>query len=236
MDFGECKKNVGFKFRYYLYLHMTYFSKSCLRFYLYTLIIAFVVILFLGEEVEFSIIYSIITVIFIFIIRTIYSNVVTPFLSEDPRNPQELFDFILKDVNFIKELSQLIEAEGGIYLFLKKNKPKMNCYDVQGYNYVWDKGYKDAYFLENYSSPSTPRIIDKIIEFNVCKEYLSKYDMSDYYVDLKLELACNIYILITNDNFFENYAKMLVSANLDVSLARREMTYEEKLAYFDLED
>jgi hypothetical protein len=215
---------------------MTYFSKSELRFYLYTLVIAFVAILLMGEAVWFSILFSIITVIFIFVIRTIYSNVVTPFLSEDPRNPQELFDFILKDVNFIKELSQLIEAEGGIYLFLKKIKPKMNCYDGQGYNYVWDKGYKDAYFLENYSSSSTPRIIDKIIEFNVCKEYFLKYDMSDYYVDLKLELACNIFIFITDDSFFENYANMLASANLDVSLARREMTYEEKLVYFDLKD
>jgi hypothetical protein len=215
---------------------MTYFSKSALRFYLYTLIIGFIAILFLGEEIEFSIIFSIITVIFIFIIRTIYSNVVTPFLSEDPRNPQELFDFILKDVNFIKELSQLIEAEGGIYLFLKKIKPKMNCYNGQGENYVWDKGYKDAYFLENYSSASTPRIIDKIIEFDVCKKYFSKYDMSDYYLDLNAEFACNIFILITDDIFFENYANMLASANLDVSLARREMTYEEKLAYFDLED
>jgi hypothetical protein len=215
---------------------MTYFSKSELRFYLYTLIIAFVAILLMGEAVWFSILFSIITVIFIFVIRTIYSNVVTPFLYEDPRNPQELFDFILKDVNFINELSQLIEAEGGIYLFLKKIKPKTNCYDGQGYNYVWVKGYKDAYFLENYSSPSTPRIIDKIIEFNVCKEYFLKYDMSDYYVDLKLELACNIFIFITDDSFFENYANMLASANLDVSLARREMTYEEKLVYFDLKD
>ena len=60
--------------------------------------------------------------------------------------------------------------------------------------------------------------------------------MSDYYLDLKPELACNIFILITDDSFFENYAKMLASANLDLSLARREMTYEEKLEYFDLKD
>ena len=112
----------------------------------------------------------------------------------------------------------------------------MNCYDGQGENYIWGKGYKDPYFLENYSSASTPRIIDKIIEFDVCKKYFSKYDMSDYYLDLNAEFACNIFILITDDIFFENYANMLASANLDVSLARREMTYEEKLAYFDLED
>jgi len=217
---------------------MTYFSKSSLRFYFYTVIIvfAFSFIFFSSESIEFLIFFSTFFTILIFIIRIIYSNVVTPFLSEDPRNPQELFDFILKDVNFIKELSQLIEREGGIYLFIKKIKPKMNCYDGRGVHSVWDKGYKDEYFLQNYSSASTPRIIDKIIEFNVCKEYFSKYDMSDYYLDFKPELACNIFILITDDSFFENYAKMLASANLDLSLARREMTYEEKLEYFDLKD
>jgi hypothetical protein len=215
---------------------MTYFRKGVLRFYLYALIVALVVTLFFGFELELWIALSLFIVIIVFVIRTIYSNVVTPFLSEDPRNPQELFDFILKDANFVKELSQLIEAEGGIYLFIKKVKPKKNCYDGSGFNYVWDKGYKDEYFLQHYSSVSTPKIIDKIIDFNMCKEYFSKYDMSDFDIDLKHELASNIFILITDDSFFENYPKMLASANLDVRLARREMIYEEKLEYFDLKD
>lgn len=215
-----------------LYLYMTYFRKSSLRFYLYTLIIASAATLLIGVSFGFSVT----IVIFIFVVRAIYSNVVTPFLSADPRNPQELFDFIIKDANFIKELSQLIESEGGIYLFIKKVKPKKDCFDGSGFNYVWDKGYKDEYFIQHYSFPSTPRIIDKIIDFNICKEYFSKYAMLDYNIDLKHELAGNIFILITDDSFFEKYPKMLASANLDVSLARREMTYEEKLEYFDLKD
>ena len=215
---------------------MTYFRKGVLRFYLYALIVALVVTLFFGFELELWIVLSLFIVIIVFVFRTIYSNVVTPFLSEDPRNPQELFDFILKDANFVKELSQLIEVEGGIYLFCKKVKTKKDCYDAEGISYVWNYGYKDEYFLQHYSSSTTPGIIDKIIEFNICKEYFSKYDMSDYCLDLKHELASNIFILITDNSFFQNYANMLTGANLDVSLARREMTYEEKLEYFDLKD
>lgn len=211
---------------------MTYFRKSSLRFYLYTLIIASAATLLIGVSFGFSVT----IVIFIFVVRAIYSNVVTPFLSADPRNPQELFDFIIKDPKFIKELSQLIEAEGGIYLFIKKVKPKKNCFAVDGFNLVFSNGYKDEFFLQHYSSVATPVIIDKIIEFDICKVYFSKYDMSDFDIDLKHELASNIFILITDDSFFEKYPKMLANANLDVSLARREMIYEEKLEYFDLKD
>ena len=82
------------------------------------------------------------------------------------------FKDLLKNKQFAKELSLIIEDEGGIYDFLDKVKPKMKPgrdYDAQ---VLWNLGgiYSNT-FINNVAGKDAPRIVKIIMNSQIVKSY-----------------------------------------------------------------
>jgi hypothetical protein len=154
-------------------------------------------------------------------------------LTNIPQDPNDIIKYILLDHHFIADLSKIIEEEGGIYIFLKKvtpkSRPALHTDDTND-NLIFQVGYKGKYWLENVSSKETPTIIDKIIAAPSVTAYLEKYKMSEW----RSYLGNHIFLFITDSQFQRKYADMLLRAGLNVELARREMTLEEKNIFWDV--
>ena len=155
-------------------------------------------------------------------------------LTNIPQDPDDIIKHILLDHNFIADLSKIIEEEGGIYAFLRKIAPKSSPAlhtDDTNDNLVFQVGYKGKYWLENVSSKETPAIIDKIISAPSVTAYLEKYKMAN----LQKYLGNHIFLFITDYQFQRKYADMLLRAGLNVELARREMSLEEKNIFWGID-
>ena len=148
-------------------------------------------------------------------------------------------DFLFKDKEFIKDLTKVIEDEGGIYDFLDKVKPKLypstkqriGDYDPDT---MWILGgYKGIGFIQNVANKNIPVIIDKILASKSFKKYADKYKYSKREID---SFGNGLYFVLTDPSFKKNYAKMLKDVGEDVSHATREMTDKEKRKFFNLDD
>ncbi|MFM7645646.1 MAG: hypothetical protein ACKO41_02930 [Sphingomonadales bacterium] len=152
-----------------------------------------------------------------------------------PQDRDDIIKHIIHDKDFIIDLSKIIEEEGGIYIFLKKTTPKsrpsLHTDDTHD-NLIFSGGYKGKYWIQNVSSKETPAIIDKIIAAPSVALFLEKYRMTEW----NNYLGNHIFLFITDPTFQSKYATMLSIAGLDQSLARREMTLEEKKIYWDIDE
>lgn len=155
-------------------------------------------------------------------------------LTNIPQDPDDIIKHILLDHDFTADLSKIIEEEGGIYIFLGKVTPKSRPAlhtDDTNENLIFQVGYKGKYWLENVSSKETPAIIDKIIGTPSVTAYLEKYKMTDW----QNYFGNHIFLFITDYQFQKKYAEMLLRAGLNVELARREMSLEEKNIFWGID-
>jgi hypothetical protein len=154
-------------------------------------------------------------------------------LTNIPQDPNDIIKHILLDHDFTADLSKIIEEEGGIYIFLKKvtpkSRPALHMSDDHE-SLIFQVGYKGKYWLENVSSKETPAIIDKIISARSVTSYLEKYKMADY----RQYFGNHIFLFITDSQFQKKYANMLLLAGMNVELARREMSLEEKNIFWGI--
>lgn len=151
-----------------------------------------------------------------------------------PQDPDDIIKYILLDHDFTADLSKIIEEEGGIYIFLRKVSPKSRPTlhkDDTNDNLIFQEGYKGKYWLENVSSKEAPAIIDKIIGAPSVTAYLEKYKMTGW----QIYLGNHIFLFITDYQFQRKYADMLLRAGLNVELARCEMSLEEKIIFWDID-
>lgn len=155
-------------------------------------------------------------------------------LTNIPQDPDDIIKQILLDHDFTVDLSKIIEEEGGIYIFLRKVAPKSRPAlhtDDTNENLIFQIGYKGKYWLDNVSSKETPAIIEKIISTPSMTAYLEKYKMTDW----QRYIGNHIFLFITDYQFQNKYADMLLRAGLNVDLARREMSLEEKNIFWDID-
>jgi hypothetical protein len=155
-------------------------------------------------------------------------------LTNIPQDPDDIIKHILLDHDFTADLSKIIEEEGGIYIFLRKVAPKSRPAlhkDDNNENLIFQVGYKGKYWLKNVSSKETPAIIDKIIGTPSVTAYLEKYKMAGS----QKYFGNHIFLFITDYQFQSKYADMLLRAGLNVELARREMSLEEKNIFWDID-
>jgi hypothetical protein len=168
-------------------------------------------------------------IFFVFIkrkIMRIFTNI--------PQDPDDVIKYIINDKSFLIDLSRVIEEEGGIYLFLKKIKPRSNpaLYTNEYHEIViFDIGYKSKYWIENVSNNETSYIIDKIISSESVNQYLKKYKMHNW----NSYIGNHIYLFITKIDFQIQFAKLLSNAGLDTLIARPDMTSEQKDLFWDID-
>jgi len=145
------------------------------------------------------------------------------------------FKDLLKNKQFAKELSLIIEDEGGIYDFLDKVKPKLipgRQYDAQ---VLWNLGGIYSYtFINNVAGKDAPRIVKIIMNSQIVKSYF-RADGKKTKVggDSKADFENGLYFVITDPNFRRVYAKMLKDAGEDTTSATRDMTDKEKMKFFN---
>ena len=145
------------------------------------------------------------------------------------------FKDLLKNKQFAKELSLIIEDEGGIYDFLDKVKPKLipgRQYDAQ---VLWNLGGIYSYtFINNVAGKDAPRIVKIIMNSQIVKSYFradgKKTKVGSYH---KKAFENGLYFVITDPEFRRVYTKMLKDAGEDTTLATRDMTDKEKMKFFN---
>jgi|694.fasta_scaffold00818_7 hypothetical protein len=170
--------------------------------------------------------------IFIFIVYI--KRMIMRIFTKIPQDPDDVIKYIIYEKSFLIDLSTIIEEEGGIYLFLKKIKPRSNpALHTNEYHEVLilDIGYKSKYWIENVSNNETSHIIDKIISTGSVKEYLKKYKMDNW----DNYIGNHIYLFITKIDFQFQFAKLLSNVGLDEGISRPEMTTEQKNFFWDID-
>jgi|LauGreDrversion4_2_1035121.scaffolds.fasta_scaffold49630_4 hypothetical protein len=148
------------------------------------------------------------------------------------------FKDLLKNKQFVKELAEIIEDEGGIYDFLDKVKPKMKPgrdYDAQ---VLWNLGgINSTTFINNVAGKNAPRIVNRIMDTPIVKSFFrpggKKTKVGS---DSKADFENGLYYVITDPQFRRVYTKMLKDAGEDITLATRDMTDREKQKFFNLDD
>lgn len=147
------------------------------------------------------------------------------------------FKDLLKNKQFVKELAEIIEDEGGIYDFLDKVKPKMKPgrdYDAQ---VLWNLGgINSTTFINNVAGKNAPRIVNRIMDTPIVKSFFrADGKKSKYGGRIKADFENGLYFVITDPNFRRVYTKMLKDAGEDTTLATRYMTDKEKMKFFNLD-
>jgi hypothetical protein len=123
----------------------------------------------------------------------------------------DIFELMFKDKEFIKELTRIIEEEGGIYDFLDKGK----------------------LFIQNVANKNIPVIIDKILSSSSFKKYITKYKLEKKDIQ---SFGDGLYFILTNPDFKRNYSQMLQDVGEDITHATRAMNDREKRKFFNLDD
>ena len=143
----------------------------------------------------------------------------------------DIFELMFKDKEFIKELTRIIEEEGGIYDFLDKVKPKITDWDAST---MWQMGgYKGKLFIQNVANKNIPVIIDKILSSSSFKKYITKYKLEKKDIQ---SFGDGLYFILTNPDFKRNYSQMLQDVGEDITHATRAMNDREKRKFFNLDD
>lgn len=139
------------------------------------------------------------------------------------------FDKLLKDKEFVKDLTKIIQDEGGIYEFLDKIVPLVANGDWDANNF-WS--YKSISFAQNVAGKNIPRIIKEILNTPSFKKFAQKEKLSKSDIE---GFGNGWYFVLTNPNFRKRYAEMLKNAGEDIDNAYRDMTDKEKRKFFNLD-
>lgn len=150
----------------------------------------------------------------------------------------KVFKKYLEDKDFVKDLIDVIKEEGGIDNFIQKTRKLVPDKDVDGYLFMDFKGgITNPELQKLVTGKTSPIIIDKLLAKPTFRKYVQEYKMSQ---EWERHAADGVYIKISSENFRNDFKNMLVKNNLDVSIADkmppREMTYDEKRKYFNLDD
>ena len=117
-------------------------------------------------------------------------------------------DDLLSDKDFLKELADILEEEGGIDEFMKKYKPKMKPgEDYEAQTMWWSGGYNGIRWITHVAGNNVHKVIDKLLDTKVVKDWAKKYKKSD----LK-PLGNALYYILTSAKFRNIYADMLADS------------------------
>jgi hypothetical protein len=118
---------------------------------------------------------------------------------------ESVYDILLTDKDFLKELADILEEEGGIDEFMKKYKPKLKPgEDYEGGVMWWYGGYNGVKWVTRVAGNNVHKVIDKLLDTKVVKDWAKKYKKSD----LK-PLGNALYFILTGSEFRNTYAEML---------------------------
>lgn len=152
---------------------------------------------------------------------------------DDPNpNNDKIFDMILHDKEFLIDLRNIVEDEGGIYDFIDNIKPKMKPGDDYDPDTIDSAGgYKGSMWKANVSGKRTHIIIDKMIAAPTVQKYIVKYKLSKGWERV---FGDTMYFVLSDYGFKKRMIDLFKEAGEEINFIIRDMTEEEKLRYFNL--
>ena len=121
---------------------------------------------------------------------------------------EPIMDKLLTDKDFLKELAEILEEEGGIDEFMKKYKPRMKQGDEYDPGIMWmSGGYNGVRWITHIAGNNVHQIIDKILDSQSVKDWAKKNKIKN----LK-SLGNGLYFILTSSNFKNTYAKILAAS------------------------
>jgi hypothetical protein len=137
------------------------------------------------------------------------------------------YDDLLSDKDFLKELAEILEEEGGIDEFMKKYKPKMKVGDDYDAGIMWmSGGYNSVRWVTNIAGNNVHKVIDKLLDTQVVKDWAKTHNKKNLKV-----LGNTLYYILVDSKFKKIYGEMLAdSAKKQAKEIEKQKMKENKLS------
>jgi hypothetical protein len=138
------------------------------------------------------------------------------------------FDRLLIDKNFVSDLRDIIEEEGGVYKFMDKMRPLIH-HENWDHDNFWSVR---SFTFKNVAGVHARPIIEKIIKTKGFTSFLENQRIK--YAEIEI-FSNSLWVILSQSSFRKIYLRMLTDVGIDTQYAIRDMTEEEKRDYFDID-
>lgn len=137
-------------------------------------------------------------------------------------------DRLLIDKNFVSDLRDIIEEEGGIYLFMDKMRPLIHHEDWD-HDTFWSVR---SFTFKNVAGIHARPIIERLINTSGFNDFLKKEKIKNTEIEA---FSNGLWMVLSQRSFRHIYLRILSDVGIDTKYASRDMTDEEKRTYFNID-